>query len=119
MVRVCYRSPHTIQRIEGIGYVLSAAVTAHAADEQLIAIRVVRLIGIGHHGPLCFLSDRAITAAALSMRRRRVANNRRLKRWDVNGSSHDAVVRPFVLAWDNLYTKVSYGQQKSLNRETN
>ena len=48
-----------------------------------------------------------------------VAHDCCLKRWDVYGSSHGAPYRSKLLAKENLYTKVSLGQLKSLKRETN
>ena len=58
-----------MQRIKGILNVVRAAITTHAANEQLIAVGVVRFVGIGHHDPFNFFATRAIAAAAFAARR--------------------------------------------------
>lgn len=125
---------------EAFGPVCVYECSAGSPDQnaQMHAERIKLVIALGDnveqaYSAICDWRGRACTVmigvdAWIGKERRRfdarerggaVANNRRLKRWDVNGSSHGAAVRPFVLAWDNLYTKVSHGQQKSSNRETN
>lgn len=58
-----------MQRIKGILNVVRAAITTHAANERLIAVGVVRFVGIGHHDPFNFFATRAIAAAAFAARR--------------------------------------------------
>ena len=69
MVCIRHCGPNAIESVEGVRHILRAAAAAHTANKQLIAIGVVRNIGVRDRDPLDLLSARPIAAAACAMRR--------------------------------------------------